>query len=397
LNLASWLIPHINIGEKRNRAGELSNMTEFHQLLRSNRSLVLAVLWQAALLLSLAGSKPALAAPIGQDIQPWNRLYVTNYLSNNVSVVDLTANRVMATIPVGNGPTGMAVSPDVQQVYVANSLSGTVSVISTALNQVTNTIPIPSFYNASAPFGLAMTHDGAKVYVTNLNDGTVRVIDTRSKKVVDTITKAYDWALRYIAISPDGEYAWAIGTGDGKISIIRTDDNEVVARITGLPSARHMAFTPDGSRAYVTGEKFSHVYVIDTQTFSLLTVIHFPAGATTITLDISQDGRFAMISNFYGKVARLDIDPKSPTYHKVLAEIPPKSFYQYCIVISPDGRFAYLSNQADRGGSPNSINIIDLNPQSPTHDTIISSIAVGQQPWGIAIVRQQQSTATPDQ
>ncbi len=371
-------------------------MTRLHQLHRYKLSLLLLVLWQAAWPLSLFNGNSALAAPGKQDIQPWNRLYVTNFLSNNVSVVDLNAGKVMATIPVGNGPTGMAVSPDVEQVYVANSLSGTVSVISTAINQVTDTIPIPSFYRASAPFGLAITHDGAKVYATNLDDGTVRVIDTRSKKVVDTITKAYDWALRYIAISPDGEYAWAIGTGDGKVSVIKTDDNEVVAKIWGLPSARHMAFTPDGTRAYITGEKFSHVYVIDTKTYSLLTVIYFPAGATTNTLDISQDGRFAMISNFYGNPAKLDIDPKSPTYHKILAEVPPKSFYQYCIVISPDGRFAYLSNQADRGSTPNSINIIDLNPQSPTHDTIINSIPVGQQPWGVAIVRQQPNNTETD-
>jgi YVTN family beta-propeller protein len=58
------------------------------------------------LLLSLSNGKAALAAPVKQDIQPWNRLYVTNFLSNNVSVVDLIAGKVMATIPVGNGPTG---------------------------------------------------------------------------------------------------------------------------------------------------------------------------------------------------------------------------------------------------------------------------------------------------
>lgn len=365
----------------------------FYQLHRNKLHLCLVVLWQATMLFGVFSGAPVLAAPGGQDSQLWNRLYVTNFLSNNVSVVDLNAGRVMATIPVGNGPTGMAVSPDVQQVYVANMLSGTVSVISTALNQVTNTIPVPSFYNASAPFGMALTHDGAKLYVTNLNDGTVRVIDTRSKKVVDTITKAYDWALRYIAISPDGQYAWAIGTGEGKVSVIKTEDNQVVAKIWGLPSARHMAFTPDGSRAYITGEKFSHVYVIDTQNFSLLTVIYFPTGSTTTTLDISQDGRFAMISNFFGKPTKLDIDPKSPNYHKILAEVLPKSGYLYCIVISPDGRFAYLSNQSDRGNTPNSLNIIDLDPQSSTRNTIINSIPVGLQPWGIAIVKQQQNNA----
>lgn len=323
-----------------------------------------------------------------QSEEPWNRLYVTNFMSNDVSVIDLSNGKVMATIPVGKNPTGMAVSPDKEEVYVANMWSGTVSVISTAQNAVTHTITIPTFNAPAVPFGMAMVPDGSRVYVTNLNDGTVRVIDTQTKTIVDTITEAYDWAMRYIAMSPDGEYAWSIGTGDGKISVIRTSDNRVVAKIFGLPSARHMAFTPDGKRAYVTGEKFSRVYVIDTSTYALLSVIQFPVGSGTITTDISPDGKFALVSNFFGKPSLIDIDPASPRYHRIIGEIPPKSSYEYCIVIAPDGKFAYLSNQADRGATPNSINIIDLGEESPTRNTIINSIPVGQQPWGIAIVRQ---------
>lgn len=319
---------------------------------------------------------------------PYNRLYVTNYLSNNVSVVDLNLGKVTTTIPVGTGPAGMAVAPDLEEVYVANMWSGTVSVISTDTNTVTATIPIPTFNNPAVPFGLAMMPDGSRVYVTNINDGTVRVIDTKTQRVTATITAAYDWAMRYIGISPDGQFAWVIGAGDGKISIIRTADNQLVTRILNLPSARHLAFTPDGTRAYVTAEKLSRVYVIDAQKFTLLNTIQFPAGVGTVTVDICKDGQFAMVSNYYGKPSVIDIDPKSPRYNQVTVEVPPKSSYQYCIAISPDGRTAYLSNQADRGASPNSINIIELNAASSARNTIINSIPVGTYPWGIAIVKQ---------
>ncbi len=355
-----------------------------------------AAVRQRILLLALLALFSNIAAG-AQFEEPWNRLYVTNYLSNNVSVIDLAGSKVMATIPVGKNPTGMAVSPDKEEVYVANMWSGTVSVISTAQNAVTHTITIPTFNAPAVPFGMAILPDGSKVYVTNLNDGTVRVIDTQTKSVVATITAAYDWAMRYIAISPDGEYAWAIGTGDGKISVIRTADNQVVAKIFGLPSARHLAFTPDGKRAYVTGEKFSRVYVLDAVKYALLTVIQFPAGSGTITADICADGKFALVSNFFGKPTLIDIDPASPAYHKIIGEVPPKSSYEYCIVIAPDGKFAYLSNQADRGATPNSINIIDLDARSPTRNTIINSIPVGTQPWGIAIVKQPANFERPAQ
>jgi YVTN family beta-propeller protein len=320
---------------------------------------------------------------------PWSRLYVTNFASNTVSVIDLNLLQVIAEIPVGGGPTGMAVTPDVQRVYVANLWSGTVSVISTASNTVETTITIPGYYGKGAPFGMAITPDGSQIFVTDLSDGTVRVISTQTNTVTVTIDGAYDWALRYVAISPDGQFAYAVGTGDGKITVLRVSDYSVVGRITNLPGIRHLAITPDTSRLYAVSDKYSMLYVIDTATRAVIKTFQFPMGASTITIDIEQGGKFAMVSNFQDKVTVIDTDPGSPTYHQIIGQVPPNSGYQYCIVISPDGRFAYLSNQSDRGKSPNSINIIDIAPNSPTRFTIISSITVGVQPWGVAIVKQR--------
>jgi YVTN family beta-propeller protein len=70
------------------------------------------------------------------------RAYVTNLLSNTVSVVDLTANSVVDTIPVGVVPLGVAALPDGSRVYVANFASNSVSVIGSATNTVVTTIPV---------------------------------------------------------------------------------------------------------------------------------------------------------------------------------------------------------------------------------------------------------------
>jgi len=71
--------------------------------------------------------------------------YITNLDASTVSVIDTTSNTVTATIPVGSGPLGVAVTPDGSTVYVANeaqgTVAGTVSVIATASNTVTATIP----------------------------------------------------------------------------------------------------------------------------------------------------------------------------------------------------------------------------------------------------------------
>jgi YVTN family beta-propeller protein len=74
-----------------------------------------------------------------------SKVYVTNVNSNTVSVIDTATNTVIATIPVGTTPQGVAVTPDGSKVYVANSDSNTVSVIDTATNTVSATTPVGSY------------------------------------------------------------------------------------------------------------------------------------------------------------------------------------------------------------------------------------------------------------
>ena len=88
-----------------------------------------------------------------------------------------------ATIPVGSQPGGVAVTPDGSKVYVANFLSNNVSVIATATNTVTATIPA-----GSEPFGVAVTPDGCKVYVANGASNNVSVIATATNRVTAAIT-----------------------------------------------------------------------------------------------------------------------------------------------------------------------------------------------------------------
>jgi YVTN family beta-propeller protein len=59
--------------------------------------------------------------------------YITNYWSNNVSVINTTNNTVYTNVAVGDGPRGVAVTPDRSTVYVANE-GGNVSVINTINN-----------------------------------------------------------------------------------------------------------------------------------------------------------------------------------------------------------------------------------------------------------------------
>jgi YVTN family beta-propeller protein len=70
--------------------------------------------------------------------------YVASDLTNTVSVINLATNAVEKTIPVGDFPWGVAVSPTGSFAYVTNYGSANISVISTSTNSVVATIPVGS-------------------------------------------------------------------------------------------------------------------------------------------------------------------------------------------------------------------------------------------------------------
>jgi len=110
---------------------------------------------------------------------------VTNQSANNVSVIDTASKSIMATVPVGNNPVGLAIAPDGAFAYIANYLSNSVSVISTATNTVVNTIAV-----GAAPITVAITPNGASAYVPNDGSNNVSVIDTASNTVTATNRRA---------------------------------------------------------------------------------------------------------------------------------------------------------------------------------------------------------------
>ncbi|MEO8131839.1 MAG: hypothetical protein ABI822_32395, partial [Bryobacteraceae bacterium] len=92
------------------------------------------------------------------------RLYVTSYLSTaaQVYVVDLASKSVIASIPVGGFPSGIAVTPDGTQVWATSLSSGNVTVIDTLTS--TRVLVISGI---SAAWGVRFNPTGTRAYVTS--------------------------------------------------------------------------------------------------------------------------------------------------------------------------------------------------------------------------------------
>jgi YVTN family beta-propeller protein len=92
--------------------------------------------------------------------------------TGTVWVIDLARRATKTTITTpDSGNEGSNVSPNGRFVFVTDFLTAQVSVIDTHDNQIVANIPV-----GSEPNETAFTQDGHKVFVTNQSDATVSVI-----------------------------------------------------------------------------------------------------------------------------------------------------------------------------------------------------------------------------
>ena len=110
--------------------------------------------------------------------------YVSNFLGDSISVVDLTAGRTIGYIRSGKQPAMLAIqdSADGQrQLWVANTGSSEVWLIDADTQKLVTRVPV-----GKGAHGVVVTPSG-KIYVTNSNDNTVSVIDQAEAKVLTTV------------------------------------------------------------------------------------------------------------------------------------------------------------------------------------------------------------------
>ncbi|HEY4587155.1 MAG TPA: IPTL-CTERM sorting domain-containing protein [Brevundimonas sp.] len=163
---------------------------------------------------------------------------------------------MLANVPVGALLESNAISPDGARLYVADWISGNISVIDTSTNTVTATIT-----GMVSPNDIAVSPEGARAYVTGYNTTTLYVIDTGSNAVTPVAIPGQPTG---VAVTPDGAYVYV--TNRANVIVVDTATNTIGDTIGGLSNPSEIGLTPTGHRAYVTNPSSSVVTVIDTAT-----------------------------------------------------------------------------------------------------------------------------------
>ena len=246
-------------------------------------------------------SPAGVSSPDLRDIQvtPDGTKFVISDLANDVVYVYATgSNALLATVAAGDGPRYISIGPDGATAYVTDVYASTLAVINLS-SYAPSSIPL-----SSSALSLTLTPDGTRIITGHSAAPQLSVITTGNNAVETTITtgaradhlaatnstvyaatysavggsvvtpvRIGTWTVetaipvankaRQVLISPDGALGYSLGETTATVTSFSTATNEVLASIPVGNSPAMAAFTPNGSRLYVTAASGA-VYVIDT-------------------------------------------------------------------------------------------------------------------------------------
>lgn len=237
-------------------------------------------------------------------VEHTGEVWVSQMTTGTVHVYDLDGFRYKTSIDAeGNWSKVILVSADETRAYVSNWLSEDISVIDVDSRKTLHTIPV-----GGTPRGMVLSKDGNHLYVCRYDNGTIEKIDLARKKVVKTLTFR-GGAKRHIVTDRETDTYYVSDMYWGSIFIFSGKTDTLLKEVYVGPNPNTIDLTSDGRYLFVAtrgennpesyrlkGHFFGKILVLDTKTN---TIADWFWGRNQPTgLDVSGDDRLLAYSNF---------------------------------------------------------------------------------------------------
>lgn len=288
------------------------------------------------------------------------------------STIDIESFQVISSTSVGNKPQYIALTPDGKKAYVSNQLSNDISVIDLSVNEVRTIISV-----GSAPREIAILPNGKKAYVgnTGISGGlsgyqfgnTVSVLDIENDLFVKDIPVGLE--PQSVVIDPDGKKAYvsdgnANGIQPAEVHVINTVDDvyerAIILRKAAFYTPTSIDVTPDGRKIFVISEATEKLLTIDAEEQSIIASHHIAPRA----VKVSRNGQLVYVyspqypRNGEGRFFIIDVDSLEIQQSIDLGMITSAHIGDQRalrIVLDSDEKTAYLA-----GGDGDEVIVLDL-------------------------------------
>lgn len=303
------------------------------------------------------------------------KLYVTNSLGDDVTVIDVATNKPIGRIEVGPHPHGIALpkKQDFILVTIEGKTPGELVWIDPQTDKIIRRMDV-----GPEPNQLAVTPDGKIAYVP-CKDGYWDVIDVDKAKVVKRI---YIGGRPHNTLcSPDGKRMYLAPMGSPKkVTIADAATHEILGEIPFSNVVRPIALTADEKRLFVEVDGLVGIEVADIASRKMthrvqaqLTAEQRSVASRSHGLGIRPDQKEIWECDVeHGEVHVYDITGDRP---KQIATIPIGTRI-YWLTFTPDGKTCYI---AARG--KNAVAVVDTATKKVT-----TNIKAGKEPKRLIVV-----------
>ena len=273
-------------------------------------------------------------------------LVVANKSEATVSLVDTGSGEILATLPTGNAPHEVAVSPNGRLALVGNygtrdEPGSTVTVIDVGTAKVVKTIDLG---DSTHPHGIVWFSDEVALVTAEDLQALLRV-NIESGEIEQKISTGAEIS-HMVSVARNHGLAFVSNIGSGSVTVIDLALGILVAEIPTGEGAEGIAVTPDGRQVWVTNRAANTVSVLNATGRHVIAQIE--AGEFPIRAEATADSRFVLVTNAKGN----DLSVFSTTDLKEIARF---SFTQ--VSKGDDGRL--FSDRFGDSSVPIGIEIVD--------------------------------------
>lgn len=284
-------------------------------------------------MLFLAAAFASMAASI--------RLYVTNSLADDITVIDLTTMKPVQTFKVGERVHGVCSSSDTRTIFVTIESEHNLKTIDARTGRVLGAIPL-----SGRPNECAATPDGHYVGVPIRDGDSVDIVDMTAKKIAKNLPVKEPHNCYNSGSNDD---LWVSSMGGHEIDRIDLRTMEYTAHVPtgGIP--RPYAVSKDESTLYSALTNLHGFVIASVPKAKVIETINLPpappldcpleVNTPTHGLELSPDGRRLWVTSLAdGLVYVWDTSTKKLVGHVTVGKCP------NWITFSPDGKYCAVSN-----------------------------------------------------
>ncbi len=160
------------------------------------------------------------------------RAFAANVGSDSVTILKIPDLRIVKNVPVGDGPEGIATTPNGRWVLVALQGVDQVAILDADSGAVLGRLP-----TGHTPIRIAVMPNSFTALVTNRASNDVTVLDVLARRVKTTIRVGQ--GPGGVTANPPGSRAYVCNSGSNSVSVIGVPGFEVVRTVT-------VGASPDG-------------------------------------------------------------------------------------------------------------------------------------------------------